>query len=351
MKSPNPFFGQRNPSNAARSTPDRFSHSPSSSYSDASTVRNKSNKNPVALAARSVAGVFVSCFTPPESEKSTSFGDSEEFKAPSVFSDTSRASSERRRSSNLNTSRAGSERRSSNSGVYASSSHNSSSQSREPGNVNIPFTMGEIYKATRNFSPSFKIGQGGFGTVYKGRLEDGTTVAIKRAKKSLYDKHLGVEFQSEIKTLAQVEHLNLVKYYGCLEYQEERIVVVEYVPNGTLREHLDCLHGNILDLAARLDIAIDVAHAVTYLHMYTVQAMKKFNDGDAISTLDPRLEQSAANHLALEKVLELALQCLAPHRQNRPSMRRCAEILWSIRKDYREIADMRSLASHSQRIT
>ncbi|KAK0581699.1 hypothetical protein LWI29_016929 [Acer saccharum] len=450
MKSPNPFFGQRNPSNAASSTPDRFSHSPSSSYSDASTVRNKSNKNPVALAARSVAGVFVSCFTPPESEKSTSFVDSEEFKAPSVFSDTSRASSERRRSSNPNTSRAGSERRSSNRGVYASSSHNSSSQSREPGNGKIPFTMGEIYKATRNFSPSFKIGQGGFGTVYKGRLEDGTTVAIKRAKKSLYDKHLGVEFQSEIKTLAQVEHLNLVKYYGCLEYQEERIVVVEYVPNGTLREHMDCLHGNILDLAARLDIAIDVAHAITYLHMYTdhpiihrdikssnilltenlrakvadfgfarlaadaesgathvstqvkgtagyldpeylrtyqlteksdvysfgvllvelitgrrpIEAkrelkeritarwvMKKFNEGDAISTLDPRLEQSAANNLALEKVLELALQCLAPHRQNRPSMRRCAEILWSIRKDYREIVDVHSLASHSQKIT
>lgn len=57
---------------------------------------------------------------------------------------------------------------------------------------------------------------------------------------SLYDKHLGVEFQSEIRTLAQVEHLNLVRFYGYLEYQDERIVVVEYVPNGTLREHLDC---------------------------------------------------------------------------------------------------------------
>lgn len=57
---------------------------------------------------------------------------------------------------------------------------------------------------------------------------------------SLYDKHLGVEFQSEIQTLAQVEHLNLVRFYGYLEHGDERIVVVEYVPNGTLREHLDC---------------------------------------------------------------------------------------------------------------
>lgn len=57
---------------------------------------------------------------------------------------------------------------------------------------------------------------------------------------SLNDKHLGVEFQSEIKMLGQVEHLNLVKFYGYLEHEGERIVVVEYVPNGTLREHLEC---------------------------------------------------------------------------------------------------------------
>lgn len=57
---------------------------------------------------------------------------------------------------------------------------------------------------------------------------------------SLYEKHLGVEFQSEIQTLSKVEHLNLVKLYGYLDQGDERIIVVEYVPNGTLREHLDC---------------------------------------------------------------------------------------------------------------
>ncbi|KAK7856822.1 calmodulin-binding receptor-like cytoplasmic kinase 2, partial [Quercus suber] len=93
--------------------------------------------------------------------------------------------------------------------------------------------------STRNFSPSFKIGQGGFGEVFRGRLKDGTKVAVKRAKKSVYDKHLEVEFQSEIQALAMVEHLNLVKFYGYLEQGDEKIVVLEYVPNGTLREHLD----------------------------------------------------------------------------------------------------------------
>lgn len=65
--------------------------------------------------------------------------------------------------------------------------------------------------------------------------------------------------------------------------------------------------------------------------------MKKFADGDAILVLDPRLAKSPANNLALEKILELALQCLANHRQNRPSMKTCAKILWSIRKDYNEL--------------
>lgn len=57
---------------------------------------------------------------------------------------------------------------------------------------------------------------------------------------TIHDKHLGVEFQSEVQTLEKIEHLNLVKFYGYLERGEERIIVVEYVPNGTLREHLDC---------------------------------------------------------------------------------------------------------------
>lgn len=68
--------------------------------------------------------------------------------------------------------------------------------------------------------------------------------------------------------------------------------------------------------------------------------MKKFVEGDAILVLDPRLERSAANILALEKILELSLSCLASNRHNRPTMRKCAEILWSIRKDHGEQAGM-----------
>lgn len=116
------------------------------------------------------------------------------------------------------------------------------------------------------------------------------------------DVHLTQEsFRSEIQTFQQIAHLNLVGFYGYLEYDNEQIIVVEYVPNGNLRQHLDGnftrsaslfifvlikfikrlslayilvynpytgVFGKILDFATRLDIAIDVAHAITYLHTY-----------------------------------------------------------------------------------
>jgi serine/threonine protein kinase len=129
--------------------------------------------------------------------------------------------------------------------------------------------MEEILRATTNFSPALKIGQGGFGAVYKGVLPDGTVVAVKRAKMRMQNPHVDVEFRSEVKIMARIEHQSLVRLYGYMECGEERIVVVEYVPNGTLREHLDRCNGRFLDFGTRLDIAIDVAHAVTYLHMYS----------------------------------------------------------------------------------
>ncbi|CAL5196052.1 unnamed protein product [Lathyrus oleraceus] len=431
------FVHNRSQHSGHRATPDNISRSSDFSTSNQSTT-SSFGRNPVVAAAMSVAGLFAACFTPPDANNSKSLVvDSEEFKSSSgsVASNASRAGSQRGRGSS----------RGANISLY-----NTTIQGNESGIVK--YTMEEIIKVTRNFSPSFKIGQGGFGAVYKTKLLDGTIVAVKRAKKSVHEKHLGSEFQSEVQTLSRVEHLNLVKFYGYLELGDEKIVVVEYVPNGTLREHLDCIHGNVLDLAARLDIAIDVSHALTYLHVYmdhpiihrdikssnilltenfrakvadfgfarqapdsdsgmthvstqvkgtagyldpeylktyqlteksdvysfgvllvelvtgrrpiepkfelkeriTVKwAMKRFIEGNAISVLDPRLDQTSANNLALEKILELALQCLAPHRQSRPSMKRCAEILWAIRKDYREISalNFRSYSTTSQRST
>ncbi|KAJ8559919.1 hypothetical protein K7X08_003977 [Anisodus acutangulus] len=131
----------------------------------------------------------------------------------------------------------------------------------------IHLNMNQALKATQNFAPSQKIGEGGFGMVYKAQLPDGQTVAIKRAKKEHFDA-LSNEFRSEVELLAKIEHRNLVRLLGFVEKGNERLIITEYVPNGTLREHLDGGRGNILDFNQRLEIAIDIAHGLTYLHLY-----------------------------------------------------------------------------------
>lgn len=81
----------------------------------------------------------------------------------------------------------------------------SSSQVSEPKPAGAEtFNMVEVARATANFSPSNKIGQGGFGMVYKGRLRDGRMVAIKRGKKDAFEQRLSVEFRTEVEMLSQV---------------------------------------------------------------------------------------------------------------------------------------------------
>ncbi|KAJ4784068.1 Nodulation receptor kinase [Rhynchospora pubera] len=134
---------------------------------------------------------------------------------------------------------------------------------------NVKFTWDEILKATRCFSSDLKVGEGGCGVVYRGKLENGKEVAIKRAKKDIDDAQLTNEsFQTEIATLQQINHMNLVGFYGYLIFEDEKVIVVEWVPNGNLRQHLDCKFGTVLGFSNRLDIIIDVAHAINYLHTY-----------------------------------------------------------------------------------
>ncbi|CAN0892110.1 Calmodulin-binding receptor-like cytoplasmic kinase 3 [Linum grandiflorum] len=133
------------------------------------------------------------------------------------------------------------------------------------GSVHV--NLSQVARATRNFSSSLRIGEGGFGTVYKAQLDDGQIVAIKRAKKETFE-NLRTEFSSEVELLAKIDHRNLVKLLGYVDTGNERLLITEYVANGTLREHLDGQRGKILDFNQRLEIAIDVAHALTYLHIY-----------------------------------------------------------------------------------
>ncbi|KAL2499446.1 Protein kinase family protein [Abeliophyllum distichum] len=129
------------------------------------------------------------------------------------------------------------------------------------------FSYNELEEATNNFDPSKELGDGGFGTVYYGVLADGRVVAVKR----LYENNFKrvEQFMNEVEILTRLRHKNLVTLYGCTSKRSrELLLVYEYIPNGTVADHL---HGNransgLLSWTVRLNIAIETAEALAYLH-------------------------------------------------------------------------------------
>ncbi|XP_021727619.1 LEAF RUST 10 DISEASE-RESISTANCE LOCUS RECEPTOR-LIKE PROTEIN KINASE-like 1.2 [Chenopodium quinoa] len=129
------------------------------------------------------------------------------------------------------------------------------------------FNYRELEEATEYFNPLKELGEGGFGTVYYGKLRDGREVAIKR----LYENNSkrAEQFLNEVEILANLRHKNLVNLFGCTSRQSrELLLVYEYVPNGTVADHL---HGKqsvkgLLSWERRLSIATETASALVYLH-------------------------------------------------------------------------------------
>ncbi|XP_045808239.1 receptor protein kinase TMK1-like [Trifolium pratense] len=143
----------------------------------------------------------------------------------------------------------------------------SSVQNVEAGNMVISIQV--LREVTNNFCDENILGKGGFGTVYKGELDDGTKIAVKRMQSEMVgDKGLD-EFKSEIAVLTKVRHRHLVALHGyCLE-DNEKLLVYEYMPQGTLSQHLFDWKDDgskPLEWKRRLSIALDVARGVEYLH-------------------------------------------------------------------------------------
>ncbi|KAJ6318881.1 hypothetical protein OIU76_014273 [Salix suchowensis] len=129
--------------------------------------------------------------------------------------------------------------------------------------VSYYIPLPELEEATKNFSK--KIGRGSFGTVYYGQMKDGKEVAVKIMADS--STHLTQQFVTEVALLSRIHHRNLVPLLGYCEEENQRILVYEYMHNGTLRDHI---HGPAsqkrLDWLARLQIAEDAAKGLEYLH-------------------------------------------------------------------------------------
>lgn len=128
----------------------------------------------------------------------------------------------------------------------------------------------EVLRAvTNNFSEENILGRGGFGVVYRGELEDGTQIAVKRMESAVVSNKGLSEFQSEIHVLTKVKHRHLVGLLGYCANGNERLLVYEFMPQGTLAQHLfdyRQLQEKPLTWMMRLSIALDVARGLEYLH-------------------------------------------------------------------------------------
>ncbi|KAM4099760.1 hypothetical protein ACB094_05G015900 [Castanea mollissima] len=127
------------------------------------------------------------------------------------------------------------------------------------------FDLSCIVAATENFSPTNKLGQGGFGSVFKGQLSNGQHIAVKRLSKS---SRQGIgEFKNEVMLIAKLQHKNLVKLLGCCIQEDETMLIYEYMPNKSLDSIIfDHTRASFLNWKKRFEIVLGIARGILYLH-------------------------------------------------------------------------------------
>ncbi|XP_011658440.2 wall-associated receptor kinase 2 [Cucumis sativus] len=140
------------------------------------------------------------------------------------------------------------------------------SQWQSPTDTVRIFSQEELEKATNKFNESTVVGKGGYGTVHKGVLDDGSVIAIKKSQ--LLDQSQTSQFINEVIVLSQVNHRNVVKLLGCCLETQVPLLVYEFITNGTLFDHIHdrTKYSNHIPWEARLRIASETAGVISYLH-------------------------------------------------------------------------------------
>ncbi|GLT32069.1 hypothetical protein SLA2020_067610 [Shorea laevis] len=130
------------------------------------------------------------------------------------------------------------------------------------------FKFVELATSTNNFNTANLLGQGGFGPVYRGTLQNGQEIAVKRLSKA--SGQGAEEFKNEVLVISSLQHRNLVKLLGCCVEGEEKILVYEYMPNNSLDTYLfDLLKKELLDWRKRFNIIEGISQGLLYLHRHS----------------------------------------------------------------------------------
>ncbi|XP_058180013.1 cysteine-rich receptor-like protein kinase 10 [Rhododendron vialii] len=141
-----------------------------------------------------------------------------------------------------------------------------------PENANAPnllvFSLADLVEATNNFSFENKLGEGGYGPVYKGILRNGQEIAVKRLSRTSTQGF--EEFKNEVMLTAKLQHVNLVRVLGFCTEKEEQMLIYEYMPNKSLDHFIyDPLRGSLLDWGKRVQIIEGVTQGLLYLQEYS----------------------------------------------------------------------------------
>ncbi|KAF7113382.1 hypothetical protein RHSIM_RhsimUnG0131800 [Rhododendron simsii] len=126
----------------------------------------------------------------------------------------------------------------------------------------VAFGYRDLQSATKNFSE--KLGGGGFGSVFKGTLPDSTIIAVKKLESISQGEK---QFRTEVSTIGIIQHVNLVRLQGFCSDSNQKLLVYDYMPNGSLDTHLfHKREGQVLNWKTRYEIALGTARGLTYLH-------------------------------------------------------------------------------------
>ncbi|XP_047155544.1 receptor-like serine/threonine-protein kinase SD1-8 [Vigna umbellata] len=149
-------------------------------------------------------------------------------------------------------------------GVLSTNRENSGERNMD--DIELPmFDFKTLAMATNNFSEANKLGQGGFGIVYRGRLMEGRDIAVKRLSKN--SSQGAEEFKNEAKLIVRLQHRNLVRLFGCCVEMDEKLLVYEYMENRSLYSILfDEAKKPMLDWNRRYNIICGTARGLLYLH-------------------------------------------------------------------------------------
>ncbi|KAH9806493.1 hypothetical protein KPL71_002780 [Citrus sinensis] len=130
------------------------------------------------------------------------------------------------------------------------------------------FTFTAIQETTDNFSSENKLGEGGYGPVYKGRLPNGQEMAVKRLSRT---SHQGLEeFENEVKLTARLQHVNLLPVLGICTQREEKMLIYDYMPNKSLDFYIfDLRRRYLLDWRTRVHIIEGITQGLLYLQEYS----------------------------------------------------------------------------------